>query len=154
LSLWWYTYHIETAQGDLKMAYVNKEKKAKIVAAVKAVLPKSWKATFAVRNGSGIVMTIKSSPFTLENLFGKEACDAMGEYHYIDGALGHVDVNHRYLERHIKNKEALEILKKVVKALDTDNHNNSDIMTDYFDVGHYVELQFGNYDKAYVATAA
>ncbi len=135
------------------MAYVSKEKKAKIVAAVKAAMPKSWKATFAVRNGSGIVMTIKSTPFTLENLFGKEACEAMSEYHYIDGVLGHVDVNHRYLDRHIKNKDALEVLEKVVKALDTDNYNNSDIMTDYFDVGHYIELQFGSYDKAYVAKA-
>lgn len=136
------------------MAYVNKEKKAKIVAAVKAVLPKGWKATFAVRNSSGIVMTIKSTPFTLENLFGKEACDEMSEYHFVDGVLGHVDVNYRYLDRHIKNKEALEVLQKVVKALDTDNYNNSDIMTDYFDIGHYIELQFGSYDKAYVVNAA
>lgn len=132
------------------MAYVNKEKKAKLVAAVKAVMPKTWKATFAVRNYSGIIMTIKSTPFSLEDIFGKDACDKMSDYNRVDGVLGHVDVNHRYIDRHIKNKEVMTILEKIVKALDTDNYNNSDPYTDYFDIGHYIELQFGKIDVPYV----
>lgn len=134
----------------MKMAYVSKEDKVKIVAAVKAVLPKNWKATFAVNNGSTIVMTIKSTPLTLEEILGKEACDELNDYHRFDGVLGYVDINHHRLDRDIKDDFARSILEKVVDALNTDNYNNSDIMTDYFDVGHYIDLQFGSFDKPYL----
>lgn len=136
------------------MAYLSKEHKAKIVAAVKAVLPKDWKATFAIRNASGIVMTIKSTPLTLEQIFGKEACDAQGDYRRFDGVLGHVEVHHLgRLDRDIKDEGAREILEKVVAALNLDNYNNSDLMRDYHDVGHYVDLQFGHYKRPYAVKA-
>jgi phenolic acid decarboxylase len=44
------------------MAYVNQEKKAKIL---KKVMPKGWKYSLAVRNHSTIVCTIKSAPVDL-----------------------------------------------------------------------------------------
>ena len=37
----------------------------------------------------------------------------------------------------------------MIQALNTDNHDNSDIQTDYFDVGHYVELNIGTWEKPY-----
>ena len=54
----------------------------------------------------------------------------------------------------MKNKEVLDVLKKVVVALNKDNYSNSDCYTDYHDVGHGVELQFGSYKNPYVAKAA
>lgn len=136
------------------MANVSKADKAKIVAAVKEVMPKNWKASFAVRDDSFIVMTVKNTPFTLEDIFGKEKCEALDERHYFNGVVGHVEVNHRYLDNSIKNKEVLDVLKKVVVALNKDNYSNSDCYTDYHDVGHGVELQFGSYKNPYVAKAA
>ena len=47
------------------MAYMNQEKKAKIAAALKTVVPKGWKYSLAVRNHSSIVMNIKSAPVDL-----------------------------------------------------------------------------------------
>lgn len=133
------------------MAYVSKQDKSKIVAAVKAVMPKSWKATFGVSNSSTIVMTIKSTPFSLENIFGQKHCDEKSEYYRDDnGALSYYSVNHYNFEKNVENKEVLNILKKIVDALNTDNYNNSDPYTDYFDVGHYIKLQFGKHDSPYV----
>ncbi len=136
------------------MANVSKADKAKIVAAVKEVMPKNWKASFAVRDDSFIVMTVKNTPFTLEEIFGKEKCEALDERHYFNGVVGHVEVNPRHLDRRIKNKEVLDILKKVTIALNTGNYSNSECYTDYHDVGHGVELQFGNYKTPYVVKAA
>jgi hypothetical protein len=33
------------------------------------------------------------------------------------------------------------------------NYNNSDIMTDYFDVGWYIEINVGKWNKEYNLTA-
>ena len=122
------------------MAYVNKEKKAKIVEAVKKVLPKDWKVTFAVHNYSTIVCTIRKAPVDLE-MFGDRY-----------GFEGYMSVNHYHLDKYPGDKKVLEILNKIADALNTDNYNNSDIMTDYFDVGHYIELRFGEWDKPFVNT--
>jgi len=34
--------------------------------------------------------------------------------------------------------------------LGVDYYNNSDIMTDYFDVSHYIYIEIGRWDKPYV----
>lgn len=44
------------------MAYISQEEKKRIVAEVKKVLPKGWKATFSVRDKSTLVCTIKEMP--------------------------------------------------------------------------------------------
>ena len=32
------------------------------------------------------------------------------------------------------------------------NHNNSDVQTDYFDVGWYIEINVGDWEKPYKLT--
>ncbi|TNH00108.1 hypothetical protein FHQ22_12295, partial [Pasteurellaceae bacterium Phil31] len=44
------------------MAYVSQENKKEIIAEVKKVLPKGWKATFKVQNSSTLICTIKEMP--------------------------------------------------------------------------------------------
>ena len=34
-------------------------------------------------------------------------------------------------------------------AMNIGNHDNSDLQTDYYDVGWYVNLQFGRWNKPY-----
>jgi hypothetical protein len=41
------------------------------------------------------------------------------------------------------------LLEKIVKTLNIGNHNNSDIQSDYFDVGWYVSIKVGEWDKPY-----
>lgn len=117
------------------MAYVNQEKKGKIAAALKAVVPADWKYSLAVRHHSTIVMTIKKAPVDL----------------YLANR-NHVDINHYHLDTNFDG-ELLETLKKIIRALNTDNYDNSDSMTDYFDVGHYVDLNIGRWDKPFQLAA-
>ena len=48
------------------------------------------------------------------------------------------------------NKKALAFLNEVIPAMNIGNHDNSDAMTDYRDVGWYISVNIGNYDKAYI----
>ena len=123
-----------TEGGNIKMAYVSKEHKQKIATALKAVVPKTWKYTLAVRHYSTIVMTIKEGP--------KDLLENRTE--------GYNDIYHGSVDRKFKG-ETLEALQKIVKALNIDNYNNSDIQRDYFDVGHYVDIQIGKWDKHFIA---
>ena len=117
------------------MAYVSTEDKAKIAEALKAVVPKNWKYTLSVDNHSTIVMTIKSGPSEL--IEGTES--------------NYQQLNPYHLDRDFKG-EVLEILLKIKDALNTDNYDNSDIMTDYFDVGHYVHINVGRWNKPFIVT--
>lgn len=116
------------------MAYVSKEKKQKIAAALKNVVPSDWKYTLRVFHHSKIIMTIRKAPIDLVELNG-----------------GHRSVN-PYRVGDSFDGEVKETFKKIVDALNTDNYDNSDSQSDYFDVGHYVGIQLGEYDKPLVLT--
>ena len=131
------------------MAYMNKEKKAKIVEAVKAVLPKGWKATFAIRHYSTIVCTIRSAPFDLVSKMDHKSV----KEGYPDG-FTYLGINHYHAHTYSSDKEFTATLEKIINALNTDNYDRSDIMTDYFNVGHYIDLQFGSWAKPFKNSAA
>lgn len=126
------------------MAYVDQAKKQKIAAALKLVVPTGWKYSLAVQNHSTIVMTVASAPFDLLAAFHPSyGCDKPPTY---------VSVNPYHINAHVWDECVAEVLQKIVDALNTDNHDNSDLMTDYFDVGHYITLQLGRWNKPFVCT--
>lgn len=127
------------------MAYMNKDKKAKIVEAVKAVLPKGWKVTFKVIHYSTIRCTVRSGPFVLADVLDLTEWELEN---------GHKDLNTYHHERYCKTPEFKKVVGDIIDALNTDNYNNSDIMTDYFDVGHYIDLHFGDHAKPFKSTLA
>lgn len=116
------------------MAYVPKELKAKVHTALKDIIPKTWKWSLAVQHHSILVLTISKAPVDLLTLND-----------------GHRDLNVHWYKDHFKTapKEVLELLVRIVTAMNTDNHNRSDIQSDYFDVGHYVTVQFGKWNKSF-----
>lgn len=113
------------------MAYMSQEHKRKIAKLLKDVVPKSWKYSLAVRHHSNIVMTISKANVDLTN--GKD----------------YIDVNQYYLEKHFEGK-ILEIMKNITNTLNLNNYDRSDIQTDYFDVGHYVTITIGKWDKPFI----
>lgn len=123
------------------MACVNQEKKAKIAAALAPVVPAGWKYSLAVRNHSTIVCTISKAPVDIIAAFQPER------------PTTNIDVNVYYVKQHCKDAAIAEVLQKIVDALNTDNFDKSDIMTDYFNVGHYVDLNVGRWNKPFVCTA-
>ena len=124
------------------MAYVDQAKKQKIAAALKLVVPTGWKYSLAVDNHSTIVMTVAAAPFDLIGAF--KASD-----HFNPKTATHITVNPHHIAAHVADECVAEVLQKIVDALNTGNHDNSDLMTDYFDVGHYVTLQLGRWNKPF-----
>lgn len=120
------------------MAYVSQDKKKEIAEILKFIMPKNWKYTLSVHNKSCIVLTIKSADV-----------DIMGEYNTKKNSqLNYVDLNEYHLKSYF-NGDTLEKLEEILMALNHGNHNNSDSMTDYYDVGHYVSIKIGRYDKPF-----
>ncbi len=116
------------------MAYVSQEKKAELVALAKAVLPSDWKATFSVRNHSTMVCTISQAPASV-----------LADYKANENAPEPY-VNHYHLQPNWQG-ESLKVLEALKAALFTGNHDRSDSMSDYFDVGWYVSINFGKWNK-------
>lgn len=129
------------------MAYMNQEKKAKIAEALKKVMPKDWKYSLAVRHHSTLVLTIKSAPINLVDIYTKTRFENREQYL----ERMYVDVNPYWWHDHFEG-DLKEIFEKIFAALNIGNWNNSDSQTDYFDVGHYIDVQFGKWDKPFVVT--
>ena len=69
-------------------------------------------------------------------------------------AKGYTQLNKFYLDRHDDlTPEALEVMKHMLKFSDKFNWDNSDSMTDYFDVNFYAQLSIGEWDRPFVNTA-
>lgn len=127
------------------MAYVSQEKKAKIAAALKAVVPAGWKYSLSVRHHRTIVMTVASAPFDLIGAF-------KGTEHFDPKSAKHHQVNPYHYRSQLDDECVADVFDRIFDALNTDNHDRSDSMTDYFDVGHYVELDLGRWNKPFLFT--
>lgn len=136
------------------MAYVSQEKKAKIAAALKAAAPAGWKYSLAVRHHSTIVLTVYQAPFDLVAIANERnavLAQDRGDAPYT--IKGYFDLNHCWFDA-TQWGAAGDVLGAMINALNTDNHDNSDPMSDYYDVGHYISISIGRYDKHFVSTQA
>ena len=132
------------------MAYMRQEKKAKIAPHVKAILKKyKVKGSLAVRNHSTLVLNIKSSPIDFIQSFHSTR-NQRPEYANQNLITSkHLSVNPYWYQDHFDGK-AKEFLTEVMTALQEGNHDRSDIQSDYFDVGWYVDINIGAWNKPYV----
>lgn len=128
------------------MAHMNQIKKAAIAAELKKVVPADWKYSLSVRHHSTIVMKIKSAPVNLLSYFDQS-------FYFRHDTATYLDVNVYHFKRRIQEESMRETFIKIVDALNTGNYDRSDLMTDYHDCGHYVELFIGSYDQPFVCTA-
>ena len=138
------------------MAYMNQDKKAKIAPVVKAILKKyGVKGSLSVRNHSTLCLTVKSGSIDfIENFIKADADKHYGQHMSADQVAylrknQSVDVNPYWYHEHFSGK-AKSFLAEVLKAMNAGNHDNSDIQTDYFDVGWYVDVNIGRWNKPYV----
>jgi hypothetical protein len=111
------------------MAYVSQELKAKIAPLVKKICAQyGMKGSLSVQNHSTLVLTVKEGKLPFP-----ESDTSVNPYHYLD---------------HYTGKQR-EFLHAVIQVMNTGNHNRSDIMTDYFDVGWYISVNIGRWNKPY-----
>ena len=134
------------------MAYMNQQRKAEIAPVLKAICKKyGVKASVAVRNHSVLVLNIKSGPIDFIGNLNKVCSVAPGADRYgpYRAAVGSIDVNPYHYRDHFDGK-ALAFLSAILPAMNTGNHDNSDIQSDYFDVGWYVDVNIGAWNKPYI----
>jgi len=111
------------------MAYMSQENKKQLAPAIRAVLKKyNMKGTISVDNYSTLVVKLSK---------GK-----------IDFEESYQDINTYWIESHFDGVKR-DFLLELKNAMMQGNYNNNDIMTDYFDVGWYITIKIGNYDKNY-----
>lgn len=133
------------------MAYMNQERKAKLVAEAKKVLKKyGVKATFSTDRHS-ISCNIKSGSLDLIGNSNKVCGASNPGMRGVSWAESkdHMEINTYHYHNHFDGK-CLAFVAELMKALNTGNHDNSDSQTDYFDVGWYVYISVGKWNKPYV----
>jgi len=112
------------------MAYFSKEMKAAVAPKIKALLNEyGMKGSLAVQNSSAVVLNLRSGP--------------------VDFDTEYAQVNTYYISDRYSGI-AKEFLEKAVKILNAGNYDNSDAQTDYHDVGFYIRINIGRWDRNYV----
>ena len=114
------------------MAYIDQATKAQIKTKVDKILKaNSLKGSLAISNHSTLVLTLRSGKID----FG-----------------GKQQVNHYHIETSFDGQQA-KVLTELYAAMNGRNYNNSDVQTDYFDVGYYITMQIGQWNKPYQVVA-
>lgn len=119
------------------MAYMNQEKKKALAPAIKAAMKKyGMKGSIAVRHHSTLVINIKSGALDFSDHFdGRD---------YIQVNPYHLDSNY--------SGDLHAFLTELLDAGMEGNHDHSDSMTDYFNVGWYLDINIGQWNKSYEHT--
>ena len=119
------------------MAYVSQEMKRELAPAIKAICKKyGIKGSLAVRHHSTLVLNIKSGKID----FAKDS--TADNYNY--------QVNTYWTDEHYTGK-AKKFFAEVIAAMKgPEFFDNSDAMTDYFHVSHYIDINLGSWNKPYV----
>lgn len=125
------------------MAYVSQELKKSLTPMIKTICKKyGVKATLAVNHHSTLVLNIKEGKIDfIRNLVG-------GDMVRQDAKKFGIQVNPYHYMNHFEG-EAQSFLSEVIPAMHVGNWDNSDLMTDYFDVGWYVSVNVGAWNKPY-----
>lgn len=136
------------------MAYMSQTKKAEIAPVVKAILKKyKLKGSLGVRNHSTLVLNIKSGSIDFianSNKLAVERAHTPGGRVHL--AENYMDVNPYWFQEHFDGV-AKDCLTELFAAMNSGNWDKSDIQSDYFNVGWYVDVNVGKWDKAYELVA-
>ena len=137
------------------MAYMSTEKKAKIAPKIKAILAKyKVKGSLSVRNHMTLCLNLKSG--SIDFIANSNTVCGNSHYQVASGfkpsTSGYDQVNPYHFKDHYDGK-ALAFMQEVFAAMNDGNHDRSDIQSDYFDVGWYVDVNIGKWDKQYILEA-
>ena len=137
------------------MAYMSQEKKVKIAPKIKAILAKyKVKGSLAVRNHMTLCLNLKSG--SIDFIANSNKVCSNNHYQVASGfkpsTSGYDQVNPYHFKDHYDGK-ALAFMQEVFHAMNDGNHDRSDIQSDYFDVGWYVDVNIGKWDKQYILEA-
>lgn len=130
------------------MAYVSQENKKEKHAELKKFMPKSWKWSLSVNHHSTLVLTIWSAPVDLLSEFNRVIAAKPRPMHLeAPHWTEYAQLNPYHIQEQF-DVHAL-LMKRIRDTLNVGNHDRSDVMTDYFDVGWYVDINLGRYGKPF-----
>jgi hypothetical protein len=131
------------------MAYVSQELKSKLAPTIKAICKKhNVKASLAVRNHSTLVLNIKSSSIDFIGNYNETVDARPGGFRNGNPAQDSIQVNPYWYQDHFSGK-AKEFLSEVLPAMNNGNWDKSEPQTDYFNVGWYVDVNIGQWNKPF-----
>jgi hypothetical protein len=133
------------------MAYMDQTKKAKIAPVVKKILAKyKLKGSLSVRNHMALCLKIKQGPIDFIKNFNDTIAALPGydSHNAQSSTRTYIDINPYHFQSHFTGK-ALAAMRELYAAMMDGNHDNSDIMTDYFDVGWYIDINIGSWNAPY-----
>ena len=133
------------------MAWMNQERKAKLLPAMKAVCDKyGVKASYAVRNHSTLVVNIKQGKLDF-----MENCNRVGSERMHNRGLerrevrDYMDINPYWFHEHFDGSCKNFLTELFAAAKGTEWYDRSDAMTDYFDTAYYIDVNVGSWNKPY-----
>jgi hypothetical protein len=146
------------------MAYIDQARKAQLAPKIKSVLRKyGLKGSLRVGNHTSLILTVKSGDLDfISNAVAVLKTDAKNHPHethakfMLDAARyitknQAVDVNVYHADKEFTGK-CRSAVRELIDAMNDGNHDNSDPQTDYFDVGWYIQLYIGRWNKPYKYT--
>ena len=134
------------------MAYMSQEKKSKIAPVVKQVLAKyGVKGSLAVRDHMTLVLNIKSGPIDFIQNYNEVVGNQPGGFRLGSPATDHLDVNPYWYHEHFSGV-AKSFLTEIMVAMNDGNYDNSDVQSDYHDIGWYTDINLGKWNKPYIFT--
>ena len=136
------------------MAFMDQRQKAFLAPAIKAVLKKyGMKATIGVRNHSTLVVNVSQGPLDIIGNMYEIAMTKPDTFYARDKTPKplYLQVNPYWISENYSGK-VREFVQALKDAMDVGNHDRSDIQTDYFDVGWYIDINVGKWNKPYQCT--
>jgi hypothetical protein len=131
------------------MAYMNQERKNQLAPGIKKVLADyGMKATIATDRFT-IKINVKEGPLDLVGDFNKTVASERERKGQKWTDMDYVDVNPYWFKNQFSNIDNLQFVEKLLMAANDGNWDKSDSQIDYFNVGWYVDLNIGRYDKPY-----
>ena len=128
------------------MAYMNQERKQALVAELRKVMPVGWKYSVSVHHHSTLVLTIAEAPVDILGAVAWERGQSERPKYW--------DLNEYYIDRQFTDPALVATFTAIRDALNTGNHDRSDIQSDYFEVGWYLSIHIGRWDRPFRFTGA
>ena len=119
------------------MAYIGKEQAAKIRKELKELFPQ-FKFSVRIADHRSLNVAIMAGPIDFR---------AVAPHAFRDESY-YCQINRYHIENTWEGAVG-QILRAITDVCNRDNYDNSDIQTDYFDVGYYFHLKIGKWDRDY-----
>lgn len=136
------------------MAHMTQEKKQAIAAMIKAEFP-NWSVRLSVKHHTAINVTIVRADVDLLGIADAyvKSRQPSNPGYYRDGFRNNEEVYGNMGNYFGNDTEACAKMKKFMDCVNLvghtqENHDRSDIMTDYFDVGYYTHVKIGGYTES------